>query len=138
MSKGGVHLALARLRAVGLVDGEGAAPAKKIVPFVLHGIRYLFPVTFGRRVRGVPTGPSTPDIADEFAPEPGRDFVWADTSGNHRGTSILPLDPRVPKIASDWPRSHQLFGAIDLLRIGSARDVEIASSFIVALLTESA
>ena len=53
--------------------------------------------------------------------------MWPDPEGKVRGQSLLPLYPRVPLAARDDPRLYELLALFDGLRIGQARERDLAA-----------
>lgn len=116
-----VQRALQRLAEVGIYDGA----RRRLVPhtteeFLLHALPYLHPIREGALVRGVPTAWGAAPLSDEIqsdAPPP----VWPDPHGVVRGPAVVPLDDRLPQLATDWPRVAELAALADALRLGDAR-----------------
>jgi hypothetical protein len=52
--------------------------------------------------------------------------VWPYGHGKLRGHSIVPLYPSVPEAATKDPKLHELLALVDALRVGKAREREIA------------
>jgi hypothetical protein len=94
--------------------------------FLIHGIKYAFPVHHGGLVRGVPTAHGAPplkqQIAESFEPPP----VWPDASGSVRGLEFSPLHKNVPAAARRDPKLYELLALVDAIRDGRAREREIA------------
>lgn len=53
-------------------------------------------------------------------------YVWPYGKGTVRGHSIIPLYPSVPEAALKDSKIHQLLALTDALRVGRAREKEIA------------
>jgi len=116
-----VQRALERLSKAGLYDeSRRVVPRDAAVEFVLHALRFSFPVKEGALVRGVPTAwgaePLLGEIASGDAPP-----VWPSPKGSVRGPGLEPLDPVLPELASSWPQVAELAALCDALRVGDAR-----------------
>ena len=93
--------------------------------FLIHGIAYVFPVELGRVVRGVPTLASASPIK-ELIVNNSESYVWHYAKGTARGQQIEPLYTSVPEAALRDDELYQLLVIVDTLRIGRAREKEIA------------
>jgi len=93
--------------------------------FLIHGIAYVFPVAFGRVVRGVPTLTSASPIKELIANN-SEHYVWHYAKGTVRGQQLEPLYPSVPEAALRDDELYQLLVIVDALRIGRAREKEVA------------
>lgn len=131
------HACIARLTASRLlseVDGLPALVMPAFRPFVLHGAPYFFPAVRGEVTVGFPTAYGVEPLkskvlfTDELAP------VWPHPDGPVRGTTLLPLYPKLPLAAqSDLP-FYELLALFDALRIGQARERELVRSLLEARL----
>lgn len=128
LSQSEVSEGLERCRRAGLVD-----PSKKLLfkdaflEFLLHGIRYVFPIEPGAVCRGLPTAHSAPPLAKKIIYQDSDRLVWPDDKGTVRGQSIQPLYPSVPAAARKDPALYEFLALIDALRIGRAREQKMAT-----------
>lgn len=121
MSPSTVHQSVRRLQGAGLLRAESRIPNRRaLTEFVAHGVRYAFPASVGREVRGVPTAHSGPVLQAQFDAEDA--FVWPDASGPSRGTSLTPLYPGATTLPERAPEVYQLLTLVDALRVGRARE----------------
>lgn len=93
--------------------------------FLVHGLRFAFPAIQGGVTRGLLTGldaTAARGAVDAEALPP----VWATAEGSQRGYAIAPLYPAAPAACQDDPQLHEMLALADALRIGSAREREIA------------
>lgn len=93
--------------------------------FVIHGAKYAYPAQLGSSSRGIPTAIGGPVLAKHFerieAPP-----VWPSPEGTHWGVSVSPLHPAVlGAIEQDEPL-YEVLCLLDALRVGAAREREIA------------
>lgn len=93
--------------------------------FLVHGLRYSFPAVLGGVTRGMPTGleatSARGSVGEESLPP-----VWATAEGSQRGYAIAPLYPAAPDACRADPQLHELLALVDAIRVGSAREREIA------------
>lgn len=89
-----------------------------------YGVRHVFPQKPGPVVRGVPTSHSAPPINKLIRSE--EDYVWPSGKGMARGHSIIPLYPSVIDAVKVDSGLYELLAMTDTLRVGRAREKEIA------------
>jgi hypothetical protein len=127
MSASEVHAAIKRAETSGLYDPLTKRPKRlNLAEFIVHGLRYAFPALIGKRTKGVPTAHSAPPLAQELVSREGDCFVWPVRGAKTEGLGIAPLYPSVPKAVKTDERLYELLALIDALRIGRARDHELA------------
>lgn len=123
-----VSVALERAKFAGLIDHE----KKKIMhmaleEFLLHGLKYVFPAKPGHLCRGVPTSHSAPPLKEQIVSSEHDQYVWPYGEGTVRGQAISPLYESVPEAALRDPKLHELLALVDALRVGRARERNIAA-----------
>lgn len=122
-----VFKSLERAEVAGLfVKDKRRVIRRNLVEFLIHGVKYAFPVRTGSMVRGIPAGWQAPGLSELMmdAPEP---YVWPNAMGSLRGQAIAPLHESLPIVASNAPELHAQFALIDLIRVGSARERKVAA-----------
>jgi len=125
MSQSEVSQSVARSKYSGLLDGTGKKVMKQaLFDFLQYGLAVVFPARPGAVVRGVPTAHSTAPLNKEISS--GEDYVWPFAQGNVRGHGIPPLYATVPQAALDDEQLHALLALADALRVGRAREKNIA------------
>jgi len=92
--------------------------------FLLYGIKYVFPQKPGPVVRGIPTSHSASPLKEKI--QSSEDYVWPYAQGNIRGHSIIPLFVSAPGAALKDSDLHELLALVDALRVGRAREKEMA------------
>ncbi len=92
--------------------------------YLVHGLRYVFPAKLGTRVRGVPTAFSTPPLSDEITAQ--ENVVWPAEFGDTSGLELPPIHNKIPALCVAFPELHPAFAILDALRIGRARERELA------------
>ncbi|MDO9434944.1 hypothetical protein [Hydrogenophaga sp.] len=124
-----VHAALGRSEAARLLTrsaGSIRALRPALQEFAIHGLKYAFPAAVGRATRGMPTAIGAPVLAAHFeatgAPVP----VWSHPEGTTYGFEVIPLHPSVPKVALKDQALYDVLALVDALRVGAAREREIA------------
>ncbi len=130
LSTSQVHRAVRKCEESGLVGSGTLKPnVPALLEFSVHGLRYVYPARPGALTRGVPTAHSAPPLSDEIAAS-GTVFVWPDPNGALRGEAIEPLCRQVPFAAMRDRRLYELLTLVDALRVGRAREREIAARFL--------
>jgi len=127
------HACVARLSAARLltdVDGAPAMVMPAFRPLLLQGAPYFFPAVRGEVTMGFPTAYGVEPLksrvlfADELPP------VWPHEEGTTRGVVLLPLYPRLPLAAVEDPALYEQLALFDALRIGQAREREMARTLL--------
>ena len=127
------HAAVQRLMAARLVvdmGGELRPVMAAVRNFVLHGEPYCYPPVRGEITIGYPTAYAVPPLkdmvlfADEMPP------VWPHPEGATRGAALLPLYEKLPLVANEDPVLYELLALFDALRVGQARERELASKLL--------
>jgi hypothetical protein len=116
---------LSRSKYAGLLQFDRKKVNKQsLMEFLQYGIKYVFPQQPGAIVRGVPTAHSAPPMDAIIQSE--EKYVWPSGKGSVRGQSIIPLYPSVVDAVKLDSLLHELLALIDALRVGRAREREIA------------
>jgi DNA-binding MarR family transcriptional regulator len=125
MSPSTAHESVKRLIYAGLVrvvSERRLVNAADLLEFLEHGVRYAFPAQKRRPKRGVPTAP----------------VVWPWARGETVGAAIEPLIKSAPELPMRCPRIYHLLTVVDAMRIGDARDREVAGQILRDRLQDSA
>lgn len=121
-----VSEALERCRIARLVDQtKRRVNILALQEFLIHGLKYVFPVQPQGIVRGIATAISAAPMKDKIA-SGTEQYVWPDSKGEIRGAAITPLYKTVPLAVISDEMLYKLLAIADTLRIGRAREVEIA------------
>ena len=127
LSPSQVHASLKRLERSRLIDAQTGRPLLKAVEeFLIHGVRYAFPVQRGETTRGMPTAYAAPPLGDQIADSGDLPPVWPDPHGEVRGATLEPLHRAAPKAARKDPALYELLALIDALRDGRVRERQLA------------
>jgi predicted XRE-type DNA-binding protein len=125
LSQSEVSESVARSKYAGLLDPKGKKVMKlALMEFLQYGIRYAFPQKPGPVVRGIPTSHSASPLKEEI--QSTENYVWPYAKGTVRGHSIIPLYGSVPEAALKDEVLYELLALVDALRVGRAREKEIA------------
>ena len=130
MSSSEVHSSLQRAKLARLASStdEGAIQVAKsaLREFMLHGARYAFPPISGTLVRGMPTAYAAPPLREQLVLSDEPVPVWPYSKGSTRGVALQPLYPSVPRAAERDSRLYDLLSLFDAIRVGAARERELA------------
>ena len=122
-----VHASLKRLERSRLVDAQTGRPLFKAVEeFLIHGVKYAFPVQRGETTRGVPTAYAAPPLSGQIVANGDLPPIWPDPDGEVRGATLEPLHKAAPKAARKDPVLHELLALVDALRDGRVRERQLA------------
>jgi hypothetical protein len=135
LSPSQVHASLKRLERARLVDTVTGRPFLKAVEeFLIHGVKYAFPVQRGETTRGMPTAHAAPPLSGQIVDYSDLPPVWPDPQGEVRGATLEPLYKGAPKAARKDPALHELLALVDALRDGRVRERHLAEKELSARL----
>jgi hypothetical protein len=124
-----VHAAVQRLMSARLAverDGVIRPIAAALRMFVINGAPYAYPPVRGETTIGFPTAHAAPPLKGQMQASESAIPVWPHPEGTVRGDAILPLYEKLPLAALDDAALYELLALFDALRIGQAREREIA------------
>lgn len=127
------HAAMQRLMAARLVVdlGEGPRPIMAALrSFVIHGAAYCYPAVRGEATIGFPTAYAVAPLKDLVLFSQEMPPVWPHPEGASRGIALLPLYEKLPLAALEDPALYELLALFDALRIGQARERELATKML--------
>lgn len=138
MSVSSLHECLKRACDAGLARREGrnlAEPVREALrEFLVHGVRYAFAAQVGSPARGMPTAHAAPPLREAIAGGDEPPPVWPDAQGTLRGVSVRPLHRSVPAAARRDPKLYELLALVDAIRVGRARERNLAADLLAARL----
>jgi hypothetical protein len=113
------------------VSGARFAPLptpnrNNVKEFLIHGVKYAFPVERGGETRGIPTAEAASPLSRHFPQDFSLPPVWPYAEGTVRGLAFSPLYSSVPEAALRDPKLYELLTLVDAIREGRAREREIA------------
>ncbi len=126
ISQSEVSQSLNRSLMAGLVSSNKKRVMKSaLFDFLVHGLKYVYPVRPERMVRGMKTSHSAPPLSNIILSS--ETYVWPYAEGDARGFSVEPLHPNVPKACLKDNKLYELLALVDALRIGSKREFNLAT-----------
>ena len=127
MSASEVHQAEKRLERARLYNSITRRVVRQhMKEFLVHGVRYAFPAEEGDPAQGVPTAWSVAPLAGALLG--ATEAVWASKRGKVRGHAIRPLYRSAPSAALNDPALHEWLALVDALRVGRARERQLAET----------
>ena len=139
MSASEVHAAVRRLGEARLLDPETKEVRREaLLNFLVHGVPYAFPATPMEVTRGMPTAWAAPAMSGKFSASEQIPPVWPDPDGRVQGAAVQPLYASVPGAARRDPALYDLLALVDALRIGRARERNLAEKEIAQRLNAHA
>lgn len=128
ISQGEIAKALYRLTKAGLIH-EKRVNRTAALEFILHAIKYIFPAEVGALTAGVPTAISSP-FHEKMVVQGSDVYVWPSVHGQRKGQMIKPLYPELAEAALKDSEFYGLMSAIEILRIGRARERKMAEQYL--------
>jgi hypothetical protein len=130
MSKSAVAYSLRRLGELSLLDGsDGKRHINKLALWdcLVHAARWIAPARVGDYELGLPTAHASRALARKLVGDDDP-MVMPLAHGPLRGRAVTPLHPLAPLAAARDPQLHDLLALIDALRVGRARDRQVAAA----------
>jgi hypothetical protein len=125
-----VHAAVQRLIAARLatnIEGRIRPVMGSLQSFILCGAQFAYPAVRGEATIGLPTAHAVAPLKELIVGPAELPPVWPDSLGKVRGQALLPLYPKAPRAAKGDPRLYELLALFDALRIGQARERDLAA-----------
>lgn len=137
LSASAAHRSVDRAAEAGLFShGRREVELGSLEELLVHGVRYFFPPEWGGEARGLPTAWAAPPLSEQLAHSSENPPVWPIPGGAVRGIALEPLDPRVPDAVLNDDPLHELLALVDAMRIGSARERNLAEKELAARLKD--
>jgi hypothetical protein len=114
-----------RCKNLGLLNPDFTVQLQPFFRLLENGLRYFLPALSGKDCLGVPTSWGNPSVAKILRGPAGRTPVWAADTGEVHGPAVTPLFRSVPYIVSHHSKLYAALAAVDLLRLGGARETEV-------------
>ena len=126
LSASEAHGSVRRLIESRLVEPDSRRVIRRsLLRFLVNGVPFAFPANLRETTRGLPTAWGAPVMRDHFATDEAPP-VWPDPDGTVRGQSVKPLYPSVVAAASRDPALYDDLALVDALRLGRARERQLA------------
>lgn len=110
--------------------GHPKANITALLEFICHGIKYVFPVTPGALVRGMPTAFDAPLLQGELSSTSQFKCVWPDPSGQELGQAVQPLFRSAPDAARLDSQLYCCLALVDAIRLGNPRESKLAQQLL--------
>lgn len=123
------HLACKRLTAASLMSQKHVLK-RNLVEFLIHGVKYVFPPVWEDGPQhGIPTAVSGPDMKKELRTP--QIVVWpTGRRKDPKGDALRPLHECVYTVIENDPLTYQVLSILESIRIGRAREREVAADLI--------
>ena len=121
LSASETHAAVKRLQESMLLNGERKPIKRNVAEFLVHGLKYAFPLKEVGLAKGIPTAYAAPVAANEFA-STGMMPVWGMAGGEVYGKAYEPIYHTAPEAAAADKELYNRLALIDMLRGGRLRE----------------
>lgn len=123
-----ISIGLERCRRSGLLDASKRKLMKSsLLEFLIHGLKYVFPAEPGPIRRGIPTAHCAPPLVSKIVTSEQDKYVWPFDEGRVRGQAVSPIYDTAPTASQSDPRLYELLALVDALRVGRAREKNMAA-----------
>jgi hypothetical protein len=132
VSKSAVDVSLQRLKAHALIrEGSSGRQINRLAARDLFekAVQWIAPAVVGPYELGLATAYAAHPLADKLRSDEDEDpVVMPVAEGPCRGRAVTPIHRAAPGAAKRDEKLHELLSIVDALRIGRARDREVAVS----------
>lgn len=94
--------------------------------FIIHGLKYVFPVKPGAMTRGTATAFAAPMLKSLLISAGEYIYVWPSAEGHEMGQSVQPLFKSVPEAVQKDDRLYEYLALVDAIRLGNQRETGLA------------
>ena len=122
-----LHRSVGRLKHARLLDEERRLNRASAEEFLVHAVPYLIPGKLGAEGRGIPTAWGVEPLRSALVHD-GPSPVWASPHGTTRGPVLEPIAESVVDWVEEGPAMLQWLALVDAMRVGRARERELASN----------
>ena len=127
ISQSELSKSIARSKNANLLDNSGRKVRRlALMDFLEGGIAYVFPQHPGSIVRGIATSHSAAPLKKII--QSNENYVWPSAKGDMKGQAIMPLYKTLPEAALNDAKLYEMLSLIDAIRIGNARERQLAIS----------
>lgn len=125
MSQSEISQSLKRSEYAGLINLKTKIIMRlALMEFLQYGFCYVFPQKPGAVVRGIETAHSIEPLKSKIISE--EIYVWPYPKGKIKGHGITPIFPSAIEASIKDEKLHKILALTDVLRIGRAREKEMA------------
>jgi hypothetical protein len=136
ISRSEVSESINRSKYAGFLDDSGRHIRKHaLLEFLVHGIKYVFPEKPGGQTRGILTAHSASPINERITGE--IQYVWPTHKGKSLGFAVKPLYKGVVDAVENDAEFYEMMALIDAIRVGKARERELATAYLAKKLNIS-
>ena len=133
LSASEAYACVKRLQGASLLNTHRCVMNRNAIEFLLHGLRYAFPLRFeGIMAKGLATSYAAPVASSAFATA-GVSPVWSYSGGETFGRACEPLYPTAPVAAAGDRALYDRLAVFDMLRGGRLREREFAAKKLVEM-----
>ncbi len=136
ISQSEVSFGKRRLQNVGLLNLDNDISLEKTLEFLFYAVSYICPFELGPPVVGIPTVFSYKKFNNLFNAKNSEYYAWPHVSGKKRGTYVHPIHHSVADACLIDSDLYELCAALDMIRMGRARERDWATKFISKKLRE--
>ena len=135
ISKTQVSLSLQRILDIGLArrnrkTGSLHVNTQAFLNFILHAVRYVFPVKPGEITRGIATAFAAPVLENILYSAGDLPMVWPDARGKSKGQAITPLFKSATYAIRHDKDLYAMLALIDAIRIGLPRESKLSGKIL--------
>ena len=111
-----------------LDDGKYQLDKMALREFLIHGLKYVFPVELGEPTRGAPTA----RVVSGECEASDLQIVWPDPDGRASGFALEPLYPSVLEAIKKDNKLYRLLTLTDMIRYRACKETKLAEKLLVA------
>ncbi|WP_338847268.1 hypothetical protein V8J88_00930 [Massilia sp. W12] len=139
VSKSEVSVALHRSYFSGLaiqdrLSGTPRVNISGLTEFIIHGLRYVFPVKPAEIGRGIATTWAAPVLREVLVSGGDTPLIWPDPRGQTKGQVLAPLFKTAPNAVKADPYLYSMLALVDSIRVGMARERKLAADKLVEIM----
>jgi predicted XRE-type DNA-binding protein len=135
ISQAEISHALQRLKNSHLLSSSGRVIKEACVEFLVHAVKYIFPVQMRSPAVGIPTSFAHPEFkfikygSDEVP-------IWPSAEGKVKGITLLPIYPTLPDACMEDKNLYKLSSLVEMIRAGRTRERNIAEKELAKFIGE--
>jgi hypothetical protein len=107
-----------------IADDKRRVMRAALLEFLVHGIRYVFPVRPAGMILGLATAHAASPLSDQIVA--AQKYVWPFPDGKDQGIMVEPLIGSVPMACLRDAALYEMLALVEALRVGKARERNIA------------